>query len=198
MSFVTDQPLIFLSGIIIFFPGQRLEWNRHAKIVVGMAILPIFIIFSDLLRLDIFGSIFPFFAGMSGLEFMQHDNIASIYRSQVPAMIAVILFILYPFCHREYGGQARAHGCLGSLTLDEAFREWVSSLLVTSVLPAAPGAVRLPGLALGSSLPGGSDRLHCALRAVNARGYAQPGPPDRNRPRFLRGEHLFPNAKKWS
>ncbi len=97
MSFVIDPPLLFLSGLIIFFLGQRLEWNRHAKIVVGIAIVLTFIIFSALLYLDIFRCVFPFFAGMSGSEFMLHTNITGISKADVPSIIVVILFILYPF-----------------------------------------------------------------------------------------------------
>lgn len=97
MSFVIDPPLLFLSGLVIYFLGQKLEWNRHAKIVVGIAILLTFIAYSALLYADIFRCVFPFFSGMSGSDFMLHTNITGISKADVPSIIVVILFILYPF-----------------------------------------------------------------------------------------------------
>ena len=35
MSFLIDPPLLFLSGLAIYFLGRRLEWSRHAKIANG-------------------------------------------------------------------------------------------------------------------------------------------------------------------
>ena len=97
MSFIIDPPLLFLSGILIFFAGKRLEWDRHAKIVVGIAIALIFILFSSLLYADILRSVFPFFTGMKGSEFMFHTNLTGISKAEVPVIVVVVLFLLYPF-----------------------------------------------------------------------------------------------------
>ncbi|VVB63089.1 Uncharacterised protein [uncultured archaeon] len=97
MSFIIDPPLLFLSGILIFFVGKKLDWNRHAKIVVGMVIALIFILFSSLLYADIIRCVFPFFAGMKGSEFMLHTNLTGISKADVPVIVVVVLFLLYPF-----------------------------------------------------------------------------------------------------
>jgi uncharacterized protein (DUF362 family) len=97
MSFIIDPPLLFLSGILIFFAGKRLEWDRHAKIVVGIAIALIFILFSSLLYADILRCVFPFFTGMKGSEFMFHTNLTGISKAEVPVIVVVVLFLLYPF-----------------------------------------------------------------------------------------------------
>ena len=46
MSFLIDPVLLFLSGLAIYYLGRKMEWNRHAKIVAGLAVASIFIIFS--------------------------------------------------------------------------------------------------------------------------------------------------------
>jgi uncharacterized protein (DUF362 family) len=96
MSFLIDPPLLVLSGLFIYFGGRRLGWNRHAKIVVGVAIILIFIIFSALLYTDVFRCVFPFFTDLSGSEFMLHSNITGITKEMVPAVVVVLLFALYP------------------------------------------------------------------------------------------------------
>jgi len=96
MSFLIDPPLLVLSGLFIYFGGRRLGWNRHAKIVVGVAIVLIFIIFSSLLYADVFRCVFPYFSGMSGSDFMLHSNITKISRDKVPAIVVVLYFALYP------------------------------------------------------------------------------------------------------
>ncbi len=96
MSFLIDPPLLVLSGLFIYFGGRRLGWDRHAKIVVGVAILLIFIIFSTLLYADVFRCVFPYFSGMSGSEFMLHSNITEITKDEVPTIVVVLLFVLYP------------------------------------------------------------------------------------------------------
>ena len=96
MSFVIDPPLLLLCGLAIYFLGQRLKWSRHAKIVVGLAVVLIFIVFSFLLYADIFAQIFPFFSESSGSRFMFHSDFTGIEKSEVPKIIVLFLFLLYP------------------------------------------------------------------------------------------------------
>ena len=96
MSFVIDPPLLLLCGLAIYFLGQRLKWSRHAKIVVGLAVVLIFIVFSFLLYADVFAQIFPFFSESSGSRFMFHSDITGIEKSEVPKIIVLFLFLLYP------------------------------------------------------------------------------------------------------
>jgi len=96
MSFLIDPPLLILSGILIYFGGPKLGWNRHAKIVVGVAVVLIFIIFSSLLYTDIFRNVFPFFPEKTGSEFMLHSYTTHITKDEVPTAVVVLLFLLYP------------------------------------------------------------------------------------------------------
>ncbi len=96
MSFLIDPPLLFLSGLFIYFGGRRLSWGRHAKIVVGLGIALVFIIFSSLLYADMIRCVFPFFSGMKGSEFMLHTNLTGITKADVPLEAVVVLFLLYP------------------------------------------------------------------------------------------------------
>jgi hypothetical protein len=96
MSFLIDPPLLVLSGILIYFGGRRLGWNRHAKIVVGVAIVLIFIIFSSLLYADIFRAVFPLFPENTGSAFMFHSQTTGITKDMVPTALVVVLFLLYP------------------------------------------------------------------------------------------------------
>ena len=96
MSFLIDPPLLLLSGLAIYLLGKRMQWSRHAKIVIGLAIALIFIIFSALLYADIIRCTFPFFSHLSGSEFMFHSNITHITKSMVPEIVVLFLFLLYP------------------------------------------------------------------------------------------------------
>lgn len=96
MSFIIDPPLLLLCGLAIYFLGQRLDWSRHAKIVVGMAVVLIFIVFSFFLYADIIDCTFPYFSELSGSEFMFHSNVTTIEKSEVPKIIVLFLFLLYP------------------------------------------------------------------------------------------------------
>lgn len=96
MSFLIDPPLLYLSGLAIFFLGTKAQWSRQAKIVIGLAISLVFIAFSTLLYADIIRCTFPLFSGMKGSEFMFHTNITHIHSSDVPEIIVLFLFMLYP------------------------------------------------------------------------------------------------------
>jgi uncharacterized protein (DUF362 family) len=97
LSFLIDPPLLVLSGLAIYFLGQRLEWSRQSKIVVGSGIVLVFVIFSSLLYADLIKCVFPFFSGMKGSGFMLHTNLTGISKAQVPSFAVVFLFLLYPF-----------------------------------------------------------------------------------------------------
>lgn len=96
MSFLIDPPLLFLSGLAIFFLGQRLDWNRQSKIVIALLIVLVFVVFSSLLYADLIRCVFPFFSNMKGSEFMLHSNITGISKEQVPSFAVFLSFLLYP------------------------------------------------------------------------------------------------------
>jgi hypothetical protein len=97
MSFIIDPPLLLLSGLAFYLLGKRMEWSRHAKIVVGLTVILIFVIFSFFLYADIIRCPFPFFSHMKGSEFMFHSDITHITKSMVPRVVVLFLFLLYPF-----------------------------------------------------------------------------------------------------
>ncbi len=85
MSFLIDPPLLFLSGLALYFGGKGLDWNCRSKIVVGVAITLTFIVFSTLLYADIIRCVFPFFSSLTGSEFMFHTNITGNIQIGCPA-----------------------------------------------------------------------------------------------------------------
>ena len=96
MSFFIDPPLLFLCGLAIFLLGNKLNWNRHAKIVVGLFIVLVFIAYSSLLYADFVRFTIPFFANQTGSQFMFHTDITSIHKDQIPKLAVFFLFLLYP------------------------------------------------------------------------------------------------------
>lgn len=96
MSFLIDPPLLILSGLFIYFGGRRLGWDRHAKIVVGVGIVLIFIIFSTLLYADVFRCVFPPFPNTNGSAFMLHSERTGITKEMIPNFVVVLFFALYP------------------------------------------------------------------------------------------------------
>lgn len=97
MSFLLDPPALFVSGILLYFAGNKLKLERLARITIGILIVLTFISFSVLLYADVFRCVFPVIcSGMSGSEFMFHSNITGIYKKDVPLLLVIILFVLYP------------------------------------------------------------------------------------------------------
>lgn len=96
MSFFIDPPLLVLSGLAIFHLGKKLKWSRHAKIVVGLFIVLVFIAYSSLLYADFVRFTIPFFANQTGSAFMFHTNITHIHKDQIPKIAVFFLFLLYP------------------------------------------------------------------------------------------------------
>ncbi len=97
MSFIIYPSLSLLSGLAIYLLGKRMEWSRHAKIVMGLIVALIFAIFSFFLYADIIRCPFPFFSHMKSSEFMFHSDITHITKSIVPKIVVLFLFLLYPF-----------------------------------------------------------------------------------------------------
>jgi uncharacterized protein (DUF362 family) len=97
MSFLLDPPALFIIGILLYFIGNKLGLERLAKITIGLLVVIVFISFSILLYADVFRCVFPVICnGMSGSEFMFHSDITGIYKKDVPLLIVIVLFALYP------------------------------------------------------------------------------------------------------
>ncbi len=97
MSFLIDPPLLLISGIILYFAGNRFELTGEIKTAAGIIIVFLFISVSVLLYLDAITCFFPVICGnLSGSEFMFHSNITGIYKKDVPLIVVVTLFALYP------------------------------------------------------------------------------------------------------
>ncbi|HEY9205537.1 MAG TPA: hypothetical protein VIO58_06405 [Candidatus Methanoperedens sp.] len=95
MSFLIDPPLLFISGFAIGSILDRLP--QTTKMMLGLAVVLIFVSVSLLLYLDILPCFFPFICNnLSGSEFMFHSDIIGIYKKDVPSVAVVLLFALYP------------------------------------------------------------------------------------------------------
>ncbi len=98
MSFLLDPQALFIIGVALYFAGKKLKLERLAKITIGLFIVLSFILFSLLLYADVFRCAFPVVCkGMSGSEFMFHPDITGIYKKDVPLLVVILLFALYPF-----------------------------------------------------------------------------------------------------
>ncbi|VVB84445.1 Uncharacterised protein [uncultured archaeon] len=97
MSFLLDPPALFVLGVLLYFVGNRLKMERLARITIGLLIVLSFILFSLLLYTDTFRCVFPIICNnMSGSEFMFHSDITGIYKKDVPLLVVIFLFVLYP------------------------------------------------------------------------------------------------------
>jgi uncharacterized protein (DUF362 family) len=97
MSFLLDPPALFIIGILLYFIGNKLGLERLAKITIGLLIVIVFLSFSILLYADVFRCVFPVVCnGLSSSEFMFHSDITGIYKKDVPLLIVIALFALYP------------------------------------------------------------------------------------------------------
>ncbi|NJD77862.1 MAG: hypothetical protein FIB08_12335 [Candidatus Methanoperedens sp.] len=105
MSFLIDPPLLFIAGFAI---GSFLDQSpRTVKVVLGLAVVLVFLSVSLLLYLDVLPCFFPFICtGLSGSEFMFHSNLTGIYKKDVPQFVVIFLFALYPLW--IYAGHALA------------------------------------------------------------------------------------------
>lgn len=98
MSFFLDPPALFFLGMVLYFAGVKWNLTEEKSIATGIIIVFLFIFVSVLLYLDAISCFIPFLCGdLSGSEFMLHSNITGIYKKDVPPVIVVLLFALYPF-----------------------------------------------------------------------------------------------------
>jgi hypothetical protein len=97
MSFIIDPPLLIISGFLLYLAGVRFALTERKKIAIGLLVVLLFISVSALLYLDAIPCFFPFICGnLSGSEFMFHSDITWIYKKDVPLVLVIALFALYP------------------------------------------------------------------------------------------------------
>ncbi len=97
MSFLIDPPLLIILGILLYLAGVRYALTDGKKNAIGMLVVLLFISVSTLLYLDAIPCFFPFVCGnLSGSEFMFHSNITGIYKKDLPLVVVILLFALYP------------------------------------------------------------------------------------------------------
>jgi hypothetical protein len=182
MSFLIDPPLLLLSGLLIFFAGKRLEWNRHAKIVVGIIIVFIFIVYSSLLYVDVFRFVFPFLGGMKSSEFMFHTSYTGISKSDVPLMLVIFLFLLYPFW--IFAGYASALLISKRLRISkdeysckdvQSDRAVEPSVYAVARSPDAKKCVREAIDSIGGFQSMSRKAIKCSLRSISVEGYPRLG-----------------------
>jgi uncharacterized protein (DUF362 family)/tetratricopeptide (TPR) repeat protein len=118
ISFLIDLPTLFVSGIALFYIGQKFKLERLSKITIGVLAVVAFISFSVLLYMDKIncpypclcncdkGCLFNWFEGnyctegkLNGSEFMlslQPFGSFHLDPHHFPSLLAIFLFILYP------------------------------------------------------------------------------------------------------
>ena len=97
MSFLLDPPSLFVIGIVLYFVGNKIGLERPAKIIIALIVVLSFIIFSVFLYADIFRCVFPILCNnLSSSDFMFHSNITGIHKEDVPLLVVIFMFILYP------------------------------------------------------------------------------------------------------
>lgn len=97
MSFLLDPPSLFVIGIVLYFLGNKIGLKRPAKIIIALLVVLTFILFSILLYADVFRCVFPVLCNnLSSSQFMFHSNITGIYKENVPLLVVIVMFILYP------------------------------------------------------------------------------------------------------
>ena len=106
MSFLLDPPALIIIGVALYLAGKKFELTRLTKISIGLLIVLSFVLFSGLL----YANFFPLTRwNMTGPEFMLHTSIwpnTGIQKENVPLLVIVALFALYPLC--IYFGYASA------------------------------------------------------------------------------------------
>jgi uncharacterized protein (DUF362 family) len=164
MSFFIDPPLLVLSGMAIFLLGKELNWSRHAKIVVGLFIVLVFVAFSSLLYADFVRFTIPFFANQTGSAFMFHTDITHIHKDQIPKIAVFFLFLLYPVW--IFAGYAAA------LLWDKRkfAPEEGKSYSYADVKSRSRRTVRTEQLDLHTAVERGNDTRKCVREAVKKLG----------------------------
>ncbi len=116
MSFLIDPPLLIFSGFLLYLAGVRYELTGGKKIAIGLLIVLLFFSVSALLYLDAIPCFFPFICGsLSGSEFMFHSGITGIYKKDVPLVVVMALFALYPlWLYAGYAIAKKQNGILKS------------------------------------------------------------------------------------
>jgi hypothetical protein len=97
MSFLLDLPALFIMGFALYYLGNRCELTKLAKVIVGLFIVLPFVFVSLLLYLDVLPCFFPWICNnLTGSEFMFNSNYTGIYKKDVPLIVVILLFALYP------------------------------------------------------------------------------------------------------
>lgn len=100
MSFFLDPPALVLLGALVYVVAKRIHLEKFWVTILGIIITGTFIVVSVLLYLDVIRWYIPFVIDMKGSEWMFHTNITGIYKEDVPKIIVVIMFGLYPFWYK--------------------------------------------------------------------------------------------------
>ncbi len=107
MSFFLDPPALFFLGMVLYIVGVKWNLTEENMIAIGTIIVFLFISVSVLLYLDAISCFISFLCGnSSGSEFMFHSDLTGIYKKDVPMILVILLFLMYPLWH--YAGYAFA------------------------------------------------------------------------------------------
>lgn len=97
LSFLLDPPGLYLLGAAVYILSRKVRLKRLWTIVVGTAVVCVFVTVSGLLYLDVIRWCIPYIIDMKGSEWMFHSNVTGIYKGDVPVLFVIFMFVLYPF-----------------------------------------------------------------------------------------------------
>lgn len=96
LSFFIDPPALFILGMFLYHVSRRYRWSLRSTVMVGAAVSIIFVGVSSLLYMDVIPWPLPY---SEGSVWMFHSNITGIEKTDVPLLLVVTMFLLYPLWH---------------------------------------------------------------------------------------------------
>ncbi len=93
MSFFIDPPALFILGMFLYHVSRRYRWSLRYTVTVGAAVSTLFVGVSSLLYMDVIHWPLPY---SEGSVWMFHSNITGIDKADVPLLLVVTMFLLYP------------------------------------------------------------------------------------------------------
>ncbi|HUS77512.1 MAG TPA: DUF362 domain-containing protein [Patescibacteria group bacterium] len=96
MSFFLDPPALLALGMLLYYVARRQRWEWRRVLAVGASVSIIFIGASCLLYLDVVDWPLP---STGGPEWMFHTEYTGIQAAEVPPILVVAMFLLYPLWH---------------------------------------------------------------------------------------------------
>jgi uncharacterized protein (DUF362 family) len=96
LSFFIDPPALFILGILLYHVSRRYRWSLRSTVMVGAAVSVLFVGVSSMLYMDVIPWPLPY---SEGSVWMFHSDVTGIHKADVPLLLVVSMFLLYPLWH---------------------------------------------------------------------------------------------------